>query len=145
MKTREREPSVLSVGSATFQAMLRHVEREKPREAVGMLAGDSSGIASLTLPLANIAGPGAFLADPYSQYLAESRISAERLRLVAIYHSHPDGSAYLSAADREFASLRDVINIVIAPAHGDCPLDARAYRVQGDGVVSVALRVTPGS
>jgi proteasome lid subunit RPN8/RPN11 len=143
MKAREREASVLAVGSAAFQAMLHHAKQDKPREAVGLLAGDSSGIASLTLPLANIAGPGAFLADPYSQYLAEKRISAERLSLIAIYHSHPGGSAYLSAVDREFATLRDVINIVIAPAHRDCPLDTRAYRVRGGIIVRVDLHIIP--
>jgi proteasome lid subunit RPN8/RPN11 len=145
MKTREGEASVLTVVSAAFQAMLRHTEREKPREAVGMLAGDSSGVASLALPLVNIAGPGAFLADPYSQYLAERRISAEKLGLLAIYHSHPGGSAHLSAADCKFASLRDIISIVIAPAHGPCPLDTRAYRVCGESAVRIALRIMPSS
>jgi [CysO sulfur-carrier protein]-S-L-cysteine hydrolase len=143
MRTRERGTSVLTIESVAFQAMIRHAERETPREAVGMLAGDPSGIASRTLPLTNIAGPRAFLADPYSQYLAERRITAEGLNLIAIYHSHPDGGAHLSAADREFARLRDVINIVIAPAHRDCPLDVRGYRVRGERVISVPLRIMP--
>ena len=144
MKTREREIAALTVGAAAFQTMLRHTEREKPREAVGMLAGDFSGVASLALPLVNLAGPGAFLADPYSQYLAEKRLSAEELRLLAIYHSHPGGGAHLSDSDREFASLRNIINIVIAPAHGDCPLDVQAYRIRGESIVCVALHITPG-
>jgi proteasome lid subunit RPN8/RPN11 len=143
MRIREYEAAPLTVRAAVFQAMLRHAEREEPQEAVGMLAGDSSGIASLALPLVNLAGRGAFLADPYSQYLAEKRISSEKLRLLAIYHSHPRGSARLSAADRAFARLRDVVNIVIVPPHGECPLDARAYQVRGDGVYPVALSIRP--
>jgi proteasome lid subunit RPN8/RPN11 len=145
MRAREREVAVFTIGSAAFTAMLHHAGQEEPREAVGMLAGDPSYMATLALPLVNLAGPGAFLADPYSQYLAEKRISAEGLKLLAIYHSHPGGGAELSAADREFAGLRDIINIVIAPAHGDCPMDVRGYRIQGEGLGQVALRIMPGS
>jgi proteasome lid subunit RPN8/RPN11 len=144
MRAEEREAEVLTVGPTAFQAMLSHATREEPREAVGMLAGNSPDVASLALPLVNLAGPGAFLADPYSQYLAEKRISAEELKLLAIYHSHPGGGAHLSETDLEFASLRDIINIVIAPPHGDCSLDARAYRVQGEKVICVNLRLLPG-
>lgn len=133
--------AALTIADAAFRAMLRHAEREVPREAVGMLAGDRSGIASLALPLVNLAGPDAFLAEPYSQYLAERRISAAQLTLLAIYHSHPGGGAFLSATDRKFASMRDVVNIVIVPPHGECPFDARGYRVRGDAVDPVALRV----
>lgn len=121
--------------------MLRHAERERPREAVGMLGGLPSGHVSLALPLINLAGVGMFLADPYSQYLTEKQIASEGLSLLAIYHSHPGGGAYLSAVDCKFARLHDVVHVVIALAHGDCPLDARAYRIQGDEVVSVALRI----
>jgi proteasome lid subunit RPN8/RPN11 len=141
MKVREREVSALTVGSAAFQAMLHHAEQEQPREAVGMLAGHFPWLASLALPLVNLAGPAAFLADPYTQYLAEKRMSAEKLRLLAIYHSHPDGGARLSAVDREFARLRDIVHIVIAPAQGGCPLDTQAYRVREESVVRVALHI----
>jgi proteasome lid subunit RPN8/RPN11 len=143
MKIREREGAVFPIRAAVFHSMLRHVEQEKPREAVGMLAGDPSGEASLALPLTNLIDAGAFLADPYSQYLAEKRISAEELTLLAIYHSHPGGSAHLSAADREFASLRNIVNIVIAPAHGDCPLDVRAYRIRGESIIHITLHIGP--
>jgi proteasome lid subunit RPN8/RPN11 len=119
--------------------MLAHAEREQPREAVGLLAGHPSGPASLALPLVNIAGPGAFLADPYSQYLAEKRIAAEGLSRLAIYHSHPGGGAALSAADRTFAQRHNTIHLVIALAHGDCPLDIRAYHVRPDRVVPVTV------
>jgi proteasome lid subunit RPN8/RPN11 len=131
----------LKVERPVFQAMLDHADREQPREAVGMLAGRPSSTASLALPLANVAGPAAFLADPYTQYLAEQRIRAESLNLLAIYHSHPGGGACLSAIDCAFARLHNTIHVVIAPAHGDCPLDVRAYRVRADDVIPVPLHV----
>ena len=142
--TRNVDPTlVLRIGSGALQTMLRHAERDQPCEAVGMLAGDSSGTASLALPLANLAGPRAFLADPYTQYLAEKRIAAEGLSLVAIYHSHPGGGASLSPSDHAFAKLRDTTQIVIALAHDNCPQDIRAYRVCGDTMIPVTLQITP--
>jgi proteasome lid subunit RPN8/RPN11 len=141
MKRPEREVSALTVGSDVFQVMLSHAEQEQPREAVGMLAGPLPCVASLALPLVNLAGPAAFLADPYTQYLAEKRISAEKLKLLAIYHSHPGGGAHLSAVDREFARLRDLVYIVIALPHSDCPLDTQAYRIGGEGIIRVALHI----
>lgn len=133
--------TTLHIESAALQVMLAHAMREQPREAVGLLAGRPSGPASLVLPLINIARPGAFLADPYSQYLAEKRIAAEGLNRLAIYHSHPGGGADLSTVDCDFARLHDTIHIVIAPAHADCPPDMRAYRVTDYDVVPVALHV----
>lgn len=134
--------AAFEVEPAAFQAVLRHAAREQPREAVGLLAGPASGAASLALPLDNVAGSAAFLADPYGQYLAERRIEAEGLCLLAIYHSHPGGGAHLSAADLAFARLRDVVHVVIALPHGDCPLDVRAYLVRGDEASAVAFRVS---
>jgi proteasome lid subunit RPN8/RPN11 len=141
MKAPERQVTALTVAATAAQAMLRHAEQEQPQEAVGMLAGHLPCLASLALPLVNLAGPAAFLADPYSQYLAEKRMSAEKLRLLALYHSHPGGAARLSAIDREFARLRDIVYIVIALPHGDCPLDTQAYRVGKEGVIRVRLQI----
>jgi proteasome lid subunit RPN8/RPN11 len=142
MRARVLEIPVLVIGMLAFQVMIRHAEREQPREAVGMLGGLPSGQVSLALPLVNLAGKKTFLADPYAQYLAEKRIFSEGLSLLGIYHSHPGGGACLSAVDCAFAQLRDVIQVVIVPRHGDRPLDAQAYRVRGDKIVPVALRIS---
>ena len=131
----------LIVEQNAFRTMLQHAEREQPREAVGLLAGRPHGVVSLALPLVNVAGAGAFLADPHVQYLAERRIAASGLRLLAIYHSHPGGGAQLSALDRHFGRRHDVAHIVIALAHGDCPLDVKAYRLRGGETVPVPLRI----
>ncbi|HEX6468958.1 MAG TPA: M67 family metallopeptidase [Streptosporangiaceae bacterium] len=133
----------LRIDRPAFQTMLDHAEREQPREAVGMLAGRPAGAVSLALPLANLAGPAAFLADPYSQYLAEKHIRTQALSLLAIYHSHPGGGACLSALDCAFARLHDTCHVVLALAHGTCPLTVRAYRVSGTGIIPVTIHVTP--
>ena len=98
-------------------ALAAHAEAALPHEAVGLIGGQK-GRALLVLPLPNLAGPHAFLADPYAQYLALCRLREAGLELLATYHSHPGGGVLPSPADIEFARLwpcRHVIVVLARP------------------------------
>jgi proteasome lid subunit RPN8/RPN11 len=61
-----------------------------------------------------LAGPHAFLADPYAQYLALRRLREVGLELLAAYHSHPGGGLLPSAADIEFARWWPCPHVIVA-------------------------------
>jgi proteasome lid subunit RPN8/RPN11 len=109
--------------------MLAHAGRVFPEECVGFLAGIGITV-SLVIPLPNSAGQKSFFVEPYDQYLAEKRIEENRLELIAIYHSHPQGCACLSETDLHFAKRWDCFQVVIAlSAHNDPSTQIKAFRL----------------
>jgi proteasome lid subunit RPN8/RPN11 len=84
-----------------------------PAEAVGLLGGVGRTVKSV-YGLRNCAHGRAFFADPLEQYRAMRSIAAKGERLVATFHSHPEGGAQLSQADRESVFQVAPIAIVIA-------------------------------
>lgn len=86
------------------------------REVCGFVIEDAAGRLEL-VPVRNVAGevrgppglPGdarrAFLADPSGHLALSRRMRAEGGRIAAVYHSHVDAPAVLSAVDLEQAVL----------------------------------------
>ena len=117
---------------AILRQMLFHAEPVAPLEAVGVIGGRPDGRAEIAIELPNGASPYEFLADPYAQYQAETRIHQANLEIIAIYHSHPGGGAMMSESDRLFARRWSCAQIIIVPDKppGD-PDRMRAYRMAG--------------
>jgi proteasome lid subunit RPN8/RPN11 len=113
--------------------MVKHAQRELPREAVGLVGGRDSSRAVAVLPLVNRVARHAFFADPYAQYLAEKWLSANGLSAIAVYHSHPFGGTSLSATDLHFARNSQLVQIVIAVADRRTVAELKAYRIV-DGI-----------
>jgi proteasome lid subunit RPN8/RPN11 len=133
---------VIRLTTAVYNSMVQHARAMLPSEAVGLLGGLMSDYATYSIPLPNRAGPYTFLADPFAQFQAERELAHLGLRLLAIYHSHPDGSAQLSQLDFVFARKRACFQIVIALHRpylsGE---EVRAYRVVENEAMTVEISV----
>ncbi len=103
----------LFLPSRIRQELSAHALQVLPAEAVGFLAGKDRKV-ELVIPLANIASAGAFLADPFSQYLAEREIESRGLQVLGIYHSHPGGCTCLSKQDIEFGKAWSCAHLVLS-------------------------------
>lgn len=132
---------MLRLAREVHQQLLGHARSALPAEAVGLLGG-LGGTATVAIGLPNLAGLGAFHADPRAQFLAQRRLAATGLELLAIYHSHPGGGAVLSARDQQFAQPWQVIQVVVAVARPFGRADeVRAFR-PGSPPTEVPLLVT---
>jgi len=80
-------------------ALFEHAAREYPAEACGLVVRRGGGLVAL--PGRNLAPRGRFELDPATLIAARSE------PLHAIYHSHCDAPAALSAADRRGWMLGD--------------------------------------
>jgi [CysO sulfur-carrier protein]-S-L-cysteine hydrolase len=113
------------VSRRDFEIMVAQAEREFPFECCGFIIGDASDEVR---PIRNIqnekhaADPAmfqrdartAYLMDPKEQLAVLQEIDRRKLKLKAVYHSHPDHEAYFSATDRARACSFD-------PAEPDYP------------------------
>jgi [CysO sulfur-carrier protein]-S-L-cysteine hydrolase len=115
----------------------RLARKAVPLEIVGLLAGPRPGRVSAIYPLENVAAnpERAYVAEPAGLARALASIRSERLELVAIYHSHPNGPANPSETDIA-RSAWDVPNLIV---------DARTLTMRAwlmvDGVFEVQLDV----
>lgn len=107
--------AALVVPEARRREMIEHAEREAPCEAVGMLAGRGLLVMRVTPLLNRAADRRAFFADPYEQFEAERSFARDGLEVVGLYHSHPDGGAVPSDADREFFAEWECAQVIVVP------------------------------
>jgi proteasome lid subunit RPN8/RPN11 len=106
------------ISSQAFDTMVVQAEREFPFECCGFIIGDT---ADEVRPIRNIqnerhaADPAMFQRDARTAYLMApteqlavlQEIDRRKLKLKAVYHSHPDHEAYFSATDRAQACSFD--------------------------------------
>ena len=131
MKTIELPRSILD--QITVQA-----RKEAPRECCGILGG-AGNTAKTQYPLKNEA------AHPDKEYFASPQELFRTMRsmrdageeMVAIYHSHPNGSAQPSQADLDLAFYRTTYLIV---AVSDT-IDVRAFELNQAGATEINILV----
>jgi [CysO sulfur-carrier protein]-S-L-cysteine hydrolase len=108
----------VTISRQAFETMIAQAEHEFPFECCGFIIGDASDEVR---PIRNIqnekhtADPAtfqrdartAYLMDPKEQLAVLQEIDRRKLKLKAVYHSHPDHEAYFSATDRARACSFD--------------------------------------
>lgn len=128
----------LYIPAAIGYQMVEHAVRSFPAEAVGFLAGTKSTVEK-ALPLPNLAPQGAFLADPYEQYLAERSMQSDAVDVLAIYHSHPDGCTCLSDLDAQLAARWSCVHVVISLQASTKTVQVRGHQLIGSRLSEVEL------
>jgi proteasome lid subunit RPN8/RPN11 len=115
-----------TITRTSLDAIVAQAEREFPDECCGFVIGDAT--AEEVRPIANIQNQKhaenaaafardartAFLMDPKQHLAVLNELDRRKLRLLMVYHSHPDHDAYFSATDRAQACSFD-------PAEPDYP------------------------
>ncbi len=119
--------TVAMIDDATWRELAALCERAYPREACGWLAD--------TIRPATVGDHDAFaFSDEDLLALVAATRSPSPPRL--LFHSHPDGDAELSAADRDALALHPLPHLVVAVAAGRARA-ATLYAWQGGAHVAV--------
>jgi proteasome lid subunit RPN8/RPN11 len=107
----------------------RHAAASYPREACGALVGAGEDVR-LSLPLANRdarAPEVGFAVDPKDYLSVEAEADSLGLSLLGFWHSHPDGLALPSAADRAYA-WEGLLTVIVSVTQG-APEEISAWRL----------------
>lgn len=84
--------------------MEQDVSRRIDEEACGLVA-EAGGVSVAVFPATNsYHNPFRYSIDPFEQIQIFKKLHENRWRLMAIYHSHPNGPPELSASDIEQAN-----------------------------------------
>lgn len=95
-------PTAITLTQAQWQHLTAHCNDAFPNEACGLLLGCQHVVLAIQpLPNRHPQPATAFFAEPLA-LLATYRWAAQQgWQVLAVYHSHPDGSTQLSATDLE--------------------------------------------
>ena len=124
-------------------------EADPEREVCGFVVAGSGG-GQAVFPVRNVAeatGEG-YEIDPAPHLALARRLRAEGGRIVAVYHSHVDGPARLSATDLEHALddglplLPGVDQVVIGIESGKA-VEVRAFHFSGAGFEPLEVWTAP--
>ena len=115
-----------------FEAVASHARDDAPREACGILGSDPAGVIVRSERVANMAaGTRLFRLDPAGELAAFESLDASGLEFAGIYHSHPVGGGWPSAADVEGAGLAAARASLIVVPREDGGADVTAFSVAG--------------
>jgi proteasome lid subunit RPN8/RPN11 len=108
---------ILHLADELAARVLQAASRAYPNECCGLIEGDDTpdGWRALAIHEAkNIADDPRrrFLIDPQAQFDLMRRLRGEDTRIIGCFHSHPDGEAKPSAADRAEAYETDFLYLI---------------------------------
>ncbi|MCM8784013.1 MAG: M67 family metallopeptidase [Candidatus Omnitrophica bacterium] len=126
-----------------LEKIIKHCKKEFPLEACGIFVGRNDK-AEKIFALPNIEKDSTrFLADAKEQLKAFKETEKLKMKILGIYHSHPDGSAYPSSRDRELAFYPDFFYLIVSLKNFNNP-EIRVYRINGDKIEEEKMKIQGG-
>ncbi len=111
-----------------YDKIIEEAYKEAPLECCGYLAGDNK-IISVAYPMANMDKSSEhFSFDPQEQFTVIKHIRQKKLKVLGVYHSHPETPARPSAEDIRLA-FDPLISYVIISLY-DKEADVRSFTIK---------------
>lgn len=104
----------LKIPEDILQQMLDQARAEDPVEACGILAGSDGQVRKLYKMTNADDSSEHFAMVPTEQFMVVKNIRASGLKMLAIYHSHPETPARPSQEDRRLALTPDVTYVILS-------------------------------
>ena len=133
---------MLIITQEIIDEMIRHSRSEAPVEACGYLA-EKDGVVCKCLTMKNIdASPVHYSMDPTQQFAAVRSCREEGMTVRAVYHSHPETSAYPSAEDIRLAYDPALSYVIVSLA--DSPPCINSFIIRNDKVFPEGIEIIAG-
>lgn len=112
-----------------LQEIIKHCQKEYPKEACGILAGNN-GKASKVYKMANTSDnpQTCYFMEPGEQLKIFKEMRRLNLEMLGIYHSHSETEAYPSQRDCEMAFYPEASYIIISLQNFDKP-EMHAFKI----------------
>ena len=133
---------MIRLGAGLYEEIVRHAEREYPRECCGLLVGriEDGGrtrVIHAAVPVANtFAEEGErhhrMAIEPLEYARAERRYAAEGLGVVGNYHSHPNHPAVPSQYDLEHLAPWPTMSYVVVSVREGKAVGLRSWELEAD-------------
>jgi len=130
----------LEIPSNIFGRMVEQAKAEAPVEACGILAGSDGKVEKLYKMINADKSCDHFMMEPKEQFTVVKDIRSAGLKMLAIYHSHPQTPARPSAEDIRLALTPDVIYVIVSLQDAKCP-NVKGFLIENGNVTDVSVRI----
>lgn len=119
--------------------MIAHARRDASVECCGLLAGKDGAITRI-FPAANVAANPAtsYEIAPKEIFQRMREMRAERIELLGIYHSHPNGKNEPSPRDIAQAYYSEAVYFILSPRE-DSERPVRAFLIRDGRVDEIEI------
>ncbi len=128
---------VIRISREHLDSLIRHALEGRPEEVCGILAGRDDEVLEVYRMTNTEHSPTSYFMDSREQFKVMKAIREQGLKMVAIYHSHPDTEAYPSARDIGLAFYDDLAYIIISLAREE-PV-VRAFSIREGKVEEIRI------
>lgn len=120
--------------------ILDHAQRSLPNECVGILSGDGKTIHNIH-PLTNqLQDRKKYQAEPSQQIKLLRQLRETGLKMVAIYHSHPQSSPEPSETDLKLASYPGALHLIVSLQTDGC-MEMNGYLIENEEAIRQEMSV----
>ena len=131
---------MLEIPMTIFGQMVEQAEAKAPIEACGILAGNNGKVEKL-YKMTNIDNSSDhFMMEPKEQFAVVKDIRSNGLKMLAIYHGHPETPARPSAEDIRLALTPDVTYVIVSLQDSDNPV-LKGFLIQDGDVTEVPVKI----
>lgn len=130
----------LEIPSNIFGRMVEQAKAEAPVEACGILAGSDGKVEKLYKMINADKSCDHFMMEPKEQFTVVKDIRSAGLKMLAIYHSHPQTPARPSAEDIRLALTPDVIYVIVSVQDAKRP-NVKGFLIEDGNVTEVPVRI----
>ncbi len=135
--------SVLEISEDMFEQMIEQANEAAPVEACGILAGKESRVEKF-YKMTNVDNSNEhFMMSPQEQFNVVKDMRSAGLKMLAIYHSHPETPAIPSPEDIRLALTPDVKYVILSLAEVSEP-NIRAFVIEENIVMPMPLEIVKG-
>ncbi len=131
----------LNIPVRLYERMLLHCLVAYPNEACGMLAGLGDATSDLYEMTNTKPSPVSYFMDPKEQFSAMKEMREKGLKLIGIFHSHPQSPPHPSTTDVGLAFYDDAVYIIVSLMDTEKPV-VRAFRIVEGNIERVDLVVS---
>jgi proteasome lid subunit RPN8/RPN11 len=100
------------------QILSNHADKEKPNESCALLLGTENGgkskVENIFLTKNIDQSPVNFTISAEQRLEADKMEKELQLKIIGIFHSHPDSQAYPSSTDKKFMDLNPVVWVIFS-------------------------------
>jgi len=125
------------IEESLLNEMIEHALQGSPEEVCGIVGGNDDRAEEI-FRMTNVEhSPVSYFMDSMEQFQVMKDLRKKNLKMVAIYHSHPEAGAYPSSKDVSLAFYDDAAYIIISLIH-DKPV-VRAFMIREGRVDEVRI------
>lgn len=130
----------LEIPKDIFARMVEQAKAEAPIETCGILAGSNRRVEKLYEMRNAEQRSDHFMMEPKEQFAVIKDIRSASLEMLAIYHSHPETPARLSAEDIRLALTTNVVYVILSLQGSNGPV-VKGFCIKDNTTTEVHVKV----